>query len=78
MLLLEKSQFLVQKIRIDFPKVPWMPKSLSGSVVWWWGYMQTNVYAVHACGLFIISHMSSATMVNSIIDPSEYGLERVK
>ena len=34
-LLLEKSYFCCKK-RIDFPKVPWMPDSLSGSVVWWW------------------------------------------
>ena len=38
------------KIRIEFSKVPWMPENLSGSVVWWWSYMHTNVYALYACG----------------------------
>ena len=37
-------------IKIDrIPKDTWMPESLH-SVVWWWSYMHTNVYAVHACG----------------------------
>ena len=35
---------LVQKIRIA---VPWMPKRLSGSVVWWWSY---NVHMLCTCG----------------------------
>ena len=49
----------MQKIRIEFPKVPWMPESLSGScglVVEL--HMHTNVYAVYARGCSL-SNMSS-------------------
>ena len=46
-----RSLIFGANIRIKFPKVQWMPESLSGSVVWWWwSHMHTNVYAVYACG----------------------------
>ena len=49
-----RSLIIGTKIGIEFPKVPWMPANLSGSVVWWWSYMHTNVYAVyHHLGSFI-------------------------
>ena len=47
-----------KKKKKEFLKVPWMPESLSGSVVWWWSYT-AHVYAVYACGWFIISNKSS-------------------
>ena len=44
----------MQTIRIEFPKVPWMPKSLSGSVVLVVElHVHTNVYAVYACGCYL-------------------------
>ena len=44
-----KVIFFVQNIRIEFQKVPWMPASLSGYVVWWL-HMHPTVYA---CGCYL-------------------------
>ena len=43
------------KIRMVFPKVPWMPESLSGSEVWWWSYMHTNGVLC----MLVVSNISS-------------------
>ena len=70
-LLLEK-----QKIRIDFAKVPWVPESLSGSVVWWWSYTCTNLYAVYGLGSSLsvtYSYNLVAVTIGTLIDVS--GLE---
>ena len=50
------------RIRMEFPKVPWMPESLSGSVVWWW--YAHNVCAVCACSLSVTCPVA---MVNTIM-----------
>ena len=34
----------MQKIRTEFPKMPWMPDTLSGSGVWWWSYTCTLIF----------------------------------
>ena len=31
-------------IKLECPKMLWMPESLSGSMVWWWNYMHTLMY----------------------------------
>ena len=44
----------VATIRIEFQNVPWMPESLTCSVVCCWSHMHTNVYAVYiACGYYL-------------------------
>ena len=40
-----------------------MPECVSGSVVSWWSYMHTNVYAV----LFIVCNMSSDCDENNVL-----------
>ena len=55
-----------EKIRMEFPKVPWMPETLSGSAVWWWSYMHTNVYAVYTRGCSL-SVTCEVAMVNTIM-----------
>ena len=40
--------------KLEFPKVPWIHESLSGSVVWWWSYTCTLMCVL--CMLVVVRY----------------------
>ena len=52
----------MQKIRIEFPKVPWMPEGLSGYVEL---HMHTNEYAC-SCSLSVIFRVAMVIQPESL------------